>query len=127
MSVAEAETLKCQVGLIRGEGPESAEVVAEAIRPLVNEIRSSLNYFTSGNPNAPVSRLALVGGAALLPGLTDRLTESLGVPTFLSDPLQRVTIRGAAAGTTSSADSGHRPRCPSASRWELPDVHDHPA
>jgi type IV pilus assembly protein PilM len=91
MSAAEAETLKCRVGLIRGEGPESAEVVTEAIRPLVNEIRSSLNYFTSGNPNARVSRLALVGGAALLPGLTDRLTESLGVPTFLSDPLQRVS------------------------------------
>jgi len=91
MSATEAETLKCRVGLIRGEGPESAEVVAEAIRPLVNEIRSSLNYFTSGNPNTPVSRLALVGGAALLPGLTDRLTESLGVPTFLSDPLQRVS------------------------------------
>jgi type IV pilus assembly protein PilM len=90
MSVAEAETLKCQVGLIRGEGPESAEVVAEAIRPLVNEIRSSLNYFAAGNPNTPVSRLALVGGAALLPGLADRLTESLGVPTILSDPLQRV-------------------------------------
>jgi type IV pilus assembly protein PilM len=78
------------VGLILGEGPESAEVVAEAIRPLVNEIRSSLNYFTSSNPNSHVSRLALVGGAALLPGLTDRLSESLGVPTCLSDPLQRV-------------------------------------
>lgn len=91
MSAAEAETLKCRVGLIRGEGPESAEVVAEAIRPLVNEIRSSLNYFASANPNAQVSRLALVGGAALLPGLADWLTESLGVSTFLSDPLQRVS------------------------------------
>jgi len=91
MSVAEAETLKCQVGLIRGEGPESAEVVAEAIRPLVNEIRVSLNYFTGGHSNAPVSRLALVGGAALLPGLTDRLTQTLGVPTFVADPLQRVS------------------------------------
>jgi type IV pilus assembly protein PilM len=91
MSASEAETLKCQVGLIRGEGPESAEVVLEAIRPLVNEIRSSLNYFASGNPNVPVARLSLVGGAALLPGLTDRLTEALGVPTFLSDPLQRVS------------------------------------
>lgn len=90
MSLAEAEALKCRVGLTRGEGPESAEVVAEAIRPLVNEIHSSLNYHASGNTNVNVSRLALVGGAALLPGLTDRLAESLGVPTFLSDPLQRV-------------------------------------
>lgn len=90
MSLTEAETLKCRVGLIKGEGPESAEVVAEALRPLVNEIRGSFNYFTAGNPNTRVARLALVGGGALLPGLTERLTELLGVPTFLSDPLQRV-------------------------------------
>lgn len=90
MSLPEAEQLKCRVGLVKGEGPESAEVVAEAIRPLINEIRGSFNYFAAGNPNERVARLALVGGGALLPGLVDRLGEQLGVPTFLSDPLQRV-------------------------------------
>jgi type IV pilus assembly protein PilM len=90
MSTAEAEALKYRVGLTQGEGAESAEVVTEAIRPLVNELRSSLNYYTAANPNAQVGRLALVGGAALLPGLTDRLTETLGVTTFLADPLQRM-------------------------------------
>jgi type IV pilus assembly protein PilM len=91
MSTAEAETLKCRVGLVRGEGPESADVVAEAIRPLINEIRSSLNYYASSHPNSKVKRLALVGGSALLPGLSDRLTDQLGVQAFLSDPLQRVS------------------------------------
>lgn len=91
MSPAEAEALKCRVGLIRGEGPESAEVAAEAIRPLISEIRSSLNYYTSARPGSRVSRLALVGGAAMLPGLTDRLSDQLKIPTFLSDPLQRVS------------------------------------
>ena len=90
MSFAEAETLKCRVGLIAGEGPETTEVVSEAIRPLLNEIRSSLNYYTAANPAARVRRLALVGGAALLPGLVDELSRQLGVPTYLSDPLQRV-------------------------------------
>lgn len=90
MSLPEAEALKCRVGLIRGQGPETSEVVAEAIRPLVGEIRSSLDYYTAANPRDQVSRLALVGGASLLPGLTERLTGQLGVPTYLSDPLQRV-------------------------------------
>ena len=90
MSVAEAETLKCRVGLVRGEGPETAEVTAEAIRPLLNELRSSLNYFASANSDRRVARLALVGGAAMLPGLTEVLTAQLGVPAFLSDPMQRV-------------------------------------
>jgi len=87
---AEAETVKCRVGLRTEESEEGAQVVGEAIRPLVNEIRGSLNYFTSGHPGQHVQRLALVGGAALLPGLPDLLTDELGVPTFLSDPLQRV-------------------------------------
>ena len=90
MSFAEAETLKCRVGLIAGEGPETTEVVTEAIRPLINEIRGSLNYYGSANPSGQVRRLALVGGAALLPGLVDEISRQLGVATYLSDPLQRV-------------------------------------
>jgi type IV pilus assembly protein PilM len=90
MTNSEAETVKCRVGLRPEETGESAEVVAEAIRPFITEIRSSLSYFASSHPGERVRRLALVGGAALLPGLPERLTEELGVPAFLSDPLQRV-------------------------------------
>jgi len=90
MSFAEAETLKCRVGLIPGEGPETTEIISESIRPLINEIRSSLNYYTTANPGQPVSRLALVGGAALLPGFADELGQQLLMPVFLSDPLERV-------------------------------------
>ena len=87
---AEAETVKCRVGLQREESEEGAQVIGEAIRPLVNEIRGSFHYFSSNHPGQQVQRLALVGGAALLPGLAELLTEELGIPTFLSDPLQRV-------------------------------------
>jgi type IV pilus assembly protein PilM len=90
LSNSEAETIKCRVGLRREENSESADVVAEAIRPLITEIRSSFTYFASSHPGQRVRRLALVGGAALLPGLAERLTDELGVPAFLSDPLQRV-------------------------------------
>jgi type IV pilus assembly protein PilM len=91
VSHAEAETLKCQVGLLHTDGSESSDVVAEALRPLVNEIRSSLNYYRAGDPSKRVKRLALVGGSALLPGLSGQLTDQLGLPTFLADPLQRVS------------------------------------
>lgn len=96
LSPADAERLKCRQGLrptSDGEEDSAAdrvEAVGEALRPLISEIRSSLNYYSSANPGAQVKRLALVGGAALLPGLTDELTERLAVPAYLSDPLQRV-------------------------------------
>jgi type IV pilus assembly protein PilM len=91
MPTAEAEMLKCRVGLIRGEGPETVEVITEALRPLIAEIRSSFSYYQSAHPEGQVVRLALVGGAAQLPGLTDLLDESLKVSTYLSDPLLRVS------------------------------------
>jgi type IV pilus assembly protein PilM len=87
---SEAETIKCRVGLRGDENAESAAVTDEALRPLVTEIRSSFNYYSQSNPGKRVRRLALVGGAALLPGLADKLTQDLGVPAFLSDPLQRM-------------------------------------
>jgi type IV pilus assembly protein PilM len=90
ISMADAETLKCRVGLIMAGGGEGAEVVEEAIRPLINEIRSSVSYYTSGHPDQMVSQLALVGGASQLPGLTERLSSMLSVPTFVADPLQYV-------------------------------------
>lgn len=87
---SEAETVKCRVGLRADENAEGAQVVSEAIRPLISEIRGSFHYFSSSHPGQRVQRLALVGGAALLPGLPELLAEELGVPAFLSDPLQRV-------------------------------------
>lgn len=90
LTQSEAEMIKCRVGLKTDESSESADVVAEAIRPLITEIRSSFSYYLQSNPGGRVHRLALVGGGALLPGLPEKLTEELGIPTFLSDPLQRV-------------------------------------
>ncbi len=90
VAVPEAETIKCRVGVKQDGDSETAEIVEEALRPLVTEVRSSFNYFSSANPGHRVRRLALVGGAALLPGLPELLTEELGMPAFLTDPLQRV-------------------------------------
>lgn len=93
MTVAEADAFKCRTGLDRSRDEstdESVQVMAEAVRPLITEIRGSFSYFSTQSPDKRVNRLALVGGAALLPGLAEALTDSLGVPAFLSDPLQRV-------------------------------------
>jgi type IV pilus assembly protein PilM len=90
MSMADAEMLKCRVGLVRGEGPESADVIEEAIRPLINEIRSSISYYTGAHPDQRVARLCLVGGASLLPGLTEQLHRATNIATAVVDPLQYV-------------------------------------
>lgn len=90
LGAEDAETLKRRVGLTAADRSETSEIVNEAVRPLLNEIRSSLAYYANSHPDERVVRLALVGGAALLPGLTERLSESLGVRAFIADPMKRI-------------------------------------
>lgn len=93
ISAAEAERLKCRVGLVPDAeaGHETTEVITEAIRPLLGEIRSSLSYYRTSYAQDRVTRLSLVGGAAQLPGLTDQLAATLDIPVELANPLQRVS------------------------------------
>lgn len=90
LSPGDAETLKRTAGLKDDANAEAASVINEAMRPLVSEIRSSFAYYQNSHPDQRVVRLALVGGAAMLPGLTEQLAEQLGVSAFISDPLQRI-------------------------------------
>jgi type IV pilus assembly protein PilM len=90
VTVAEAESLKCRVGLRTEEGPATAEVVQEAVRPLIGEIRSSFAYLTAGERQTRVSRLVLSGGGSLLPGLVETLAGQLGVEVVIADPIMRL-------------------------------------
>jgi type IV pilus assembly protein PilM len=90
LNLAEAENVKCRVGLITAEEPDRADAVREAIRPLISEIRSSFAYLTAGERPARVTRLVLSGGGALLPGLDHLLREELSVDVSLADPVVRL-------------------------------------
>ena len=92
---AEAEALKCRVGLYpeaiaSGNGPEIAEVINDAVRPLMIEIRNSFAYLNSGDQQQYVSRLMLSGGGSQLPGLTEALESQLGVEVLQANPAMRL-------------------------------------
>ena len=78
--------------------PEAADagkivgLVNEAIRPLLNEIRSSISYYTNTQPDRKVTRLALIGGASGLEGLTQKLTASLQIPSFVAEEAELTEI-----------------------------------
>jgi type IV pilus assembly protein PilM len=87
---AEAEELKCRFGL-HGDGrPDGAEAVAEAVRPLVSELRSSFTYLASGERQKQVTRLALCGGSALMPGLAEHLQNQLRITVMYADGSSRL-------------------------------------
>jgi type IV pilus assembly protein PilM len=89
--LGEAEALKCQVGLIEGDSPAATtEAIREALKPLINEMRSSFTYLSSGERKSKVTRLALSGGSSLLPGLRAYLSADLDIDVVYADPTARV-------------------------------------
>jgi type IV pilus assembly protein PilM len=87
---SEAEELKCRFGLYGDGRPDAAGAVHDAIRPLLNEIRSSFTYLASGERQKRVTRLALTGGGALMPGLAEYLQKELDVTVILADSAARL-------------------------------------
>ncbi|TQS45393.1 type IV pilus assembly protein PilM [Cryptosporangium phraense] len=90
VATPEAEALKCRIGLWSENGPEVAETVREAIRPLLNEIRGSFAYLTTAGQPKQVTRLVLAGGGGQLPGLPDTLSDQLDVTVDYADPMARL-------------------------------------
>ena len=88
----QAELAKIHEGLV-GEDPAVSRALNESVRPLITEIRSSINYYTA-NDGSPLERISLTGGAAGLRGLPGLLSAQLGVPTDVVDPMRRVRVAG---------------------------------
>jgi type IV pilus assembly protein PilM len=91
VDLAEAENRKRHNGLI---GPDTAvtALVDEAVRPLINEVRSSFAYLNTGDRQMRVARVLLAGGGALLAGLPARLAAQLNLDVTFADPLIRFNI-----------------------------------
>jgi type IV pilus assembly protein PilM len=86
----EAEALKCRFGLHGDVRPDSAGAVADAVRPLINELRSSFTYLASGERQKQVTRISLCGGSSLMPGLAEHLQQKLGVSVLYAESAARL-------------------------------------
>ena len=90
---ADAERLKREVGLLPNPNPQVGDVIREALRPLVSELRSSFEYLAAGDAQLRVESLALCGGSAMLPGLVDALGQRIRhrrLPRRSADPVARI-------------------------------------
>jgi type IV pilus assembly protein PilM len=88
-----AESLKRQVGTIEDEVVNQARTAME--RPLgvlLDEIRSSLDYYRNQPGAARLLRVQLTGGGAQLHDLRDRLSTLLGVPVIDAQPREHLQV-----------------------------------
>lgn len=80
----------------KGEG-KIARSLEPIMQILVNELNRTLTYFREKLGEAGgASRVYICGEAASLPGLANYLTEKVGMPTTLVDPVANIKVTGKA-------------------------------
>ncbi len=76
VSFDEAEAVKLDLG--RGVGsPEAQRVLQARVAALVEEIRGSLDYYTSQEESEPVRSIIMTGGGSLTPGLVASVEQTV--------------------------------------------------
>lgn len=97
LEAAEAEARKRELDmsvLVTGDmsipGADLARILQMTVDELLREIRRSVNYYQSQQPegaeSAPLSEILLVGGSAQLRGVASYMTARLGTAVRLVDP-----------------------------------------
>ena len=89
-----AEALKRQLG---GDGHDELVTRARASieRPLsvlLDEVRSSIDYYRNQPGSSPLLRIVVTGGGAQLPGLSERLSALVGVPVEQARPRELIAL-----------------------------------
>lgn len=70
-----------RVGVSQGrERPDGQNGSSKVVHPVVEEVRSSIEYFLSHAQGAQLRTVQLTGGGARRDGLADRMTTVLGIP-----------------------------------------------
>lgn len=92
----EAERRKAATGMLQAadllEADQAARVIAERAGRFLDEVRGSLDYYLAQPDAVPVRRAVLSGGASRLRGLSERLSDTLGIPVDRGHPMQDLRI-----------------------------------
>jgi type IV pilus assembly protein PilM len=72
-------------------------------RELSLEVQRTFDYFASTAESERIARITLAGGCALLPGLTEYLSSTWGIPVDVAQPFERVEVGAAHAETVAAA------------------------
>jgi len=96
VAVEQAELMKRSVGLSpsRQEDRAIGSATMELAGELMNSLRTTLAFFTSGNQASAATHIVLTGGGANLPGFAKALSEFTRLPVAIGDPLDAVSVNG---------------------------------
>ena len=90
----EVELRKCHEGM-HANLPGFNRALVDGLRPLMAEIRSSVQYYRTTHDGANVDRMSITGGGSHLIGMDELMAEQIGLPVLPGDPLQHIRNRHA--------------------------------
>jgi type IV pilus assembly protein PilM len=64
----------------------------EVSRELSLEVQRTFDYFASTAESEPIGKIVLAGGCAQLPGLSEYLSSTWGIPVDLASPFDRIHV-----------------------------------
>lgn len=91
LTYEEAEAMKLDMGGMVGP-PEAQQVIAGRVETLVDEIRGSLDYYSSQEDSEPLTSLIVTGGGSLTPGLIPQLEQTMGLQAEPGRPLTELDV-----------------------------------
>ncbi|MBI2426643.1 MAG: pilus assembly protein PilM [Candidatus Kerfeldbacteria bacterium] len=87
---ARAEQFKRDFGLTNfGDATKIPKAIEFVFSSIVNEIQYVLNLY-SGQHETAIEKIILAGGSAFLPHLTEHLSTTLKIKTYIGDPWARI-------------------------------------
>lgn len=95
MPIEEASQIIRAHGLAAVNAPEmqgAAGPFGDAVKTLVEGIRSSIGFYAQTNPGTPVQVVVLTGGGAPVPGLGQTIASATRMRTLLGNPLDGITV-----------------------------------
>lgn len=94
MEESVAEEYKIAYGLNPPEGAdaEARRLLTLHLTGLCRELHRSFDYYQAQFREGTVARLFLCGGTARLKGMDGFITETLGIESFVDDPIRKVSI-----------------------------------
>lgn len=94
VSEEQAEALKRGEPVDGGPSAEQARPVLDSrVAGLVDEIRSSLDFYQAQSPGARISRVLVTGGGSKLRGLVELLGQRVGAPVSRGRPFEKVHVQ----------------------------------
>ena len=88
ISFAEAEKLKCFVGLNKDKNQQVAEIILSSIDYIFSDVNNVVFAFEK-RYNKNISKIIFTGGGSLLDGLLEKAQVNFSTEIILADPFQR--------------------------------------